>query len=97
MQVNIVDLVLSIKRTVHDELLECYKNAFNNPTNKDGELSDSIRFYQSLNKEQQELIFSLIENSCWNTVSSFFAWLDGVYLLDSQPEHVELKYCGDDC
>ena len=95
MQINLVDLVLAMKKKIYDELLEDYKNVFNEPVKYDNEIADSIKFYQSLNKKQQGLVFNLIENSSWNTMSSFLAWLDGTYLLENQPEHVNLKYDGE--
>jgi len=95
---NLVDLVLGIKKKHHRQML-AYENFFSqNFSENTDDYSKFIQFYQTLNNEEKRLVSSFIEQSITDTTSSIFAWLDGVSFLEGQPKKsLELKYEGEEC
>ncbi|WP_342512331.1 hypothetical protein MKY34_17150 [Sporosarcina sp. FSL K6-1522] len=92
-KLNPVDLVVAIKNDIYLEHISSFEGILNTSTSDNADmLSESVRFYQSLNEEQKSLFFYLIQNSISDTISNVFGWLDGVYYLDNQTENVKLIF-----
>ncbi|MEC1180001.1 hypothetical protein P9B03_15985 [Metasolibacillus meyeri] len=92
-KINPVDLVLDIKRDIYLEHISGYEKVLNTPiTDSADTLTEGARFYQSLDENQRNVLLSLMRNSISDTISSVFAWLDGVYYLENQTENIELKF-----
>jgi len=92
-KLNPVDLILDIKKDVYLEQISSFESTLNIPSSDNVDmLSESVRFYQSLNDYQKSMLFYLIESSVSNTISNVFGWLDGVYYLEKQTENLELKF-----
>lgn len=92
-KINPVDLVLEIKKDIYLEHISSCEGTLNTPLSDNTDmLSEGVRFYQSLNESQKNLLFYLIKNSISDTISNVFGWLDGVYYLENQTESLELKF-----
>jgi len=91
-KLNPVDLVLDFKKDIYLEHISSFEETLNTPPSDMDMLSESVRFYQTLNKYQKSMLFYLIESSVSNTISNVFGWLDGVYYLEKQTENLELKF-----
>lgn len=92
-KINPVDLVLEIKKDIYLEHIFSCEGTLNTPLSDNTDmLSEGVRFYQSLNESQKNLLFYLIKNSISDTISNVFGWLDGVYYLENQTESLELKF-----
>ncbi|MCY9549866.1 hypothetical protein [Lysinibacillus xylanilyticus] len=92
-KINPVDLVLEIKKDIYLEHISSCEGTLNTPPPDNTDmLSEGVRFYQSLNESQKNLLFYLIKNSISDTISNVFGWLDGVYYLENQTENLELKF-----
>jgi len=86
------DLVYAIKKRMYDDAFLSYKETYSKSLDGTDEYSKSIKFFQSLREEEKELILFLIKTTIWDTLSDFFGWLDGVYLVSNQEEDVDLKF-----
>lgn len=92
-KLNPVDLVVAIKNDIYLEHIFSCEGILNTSASDNADmLSESVRFYQSLNEKQKKLFFYLIQNSLSDTISNVFGWLDGVYYLENQTENVELTF-----
>jgi hypothetical protein len=91
-----VELVYAIKQKMYDISLSSYRNTYEkevvDKVKEDNEYIKSIKFFQSLTKEEKDCLFFLIETSIWDTISNFLGWLDGVYYFKEQTESCALKF-----
>ena len=95
MQTNVVDLVIALHEKTYGTSLSAYQKTYGEQALKNMKLSEKKDIYEGLSKEQQDFVFSAVEEAVWNATSLFFACLSGSSPLDIDYQGLELKLKGD--
>jgi len=81
------EFVVKIKHTILDENAAIYKDLFEHTPieqTSDPYWNDALKFFNQLGDNEKKVLFKIMRQVSVNTVSNFFAVLDGVSCLEGQ-------------
>lgn len=92
---DINEFVIKIHDLITKERITIYKDMFNN-TNiekvKNNYWKEALEFYHSIDQKQKEMLFKIIRQISVDTVSTIFALLDGVSIVEGQDDRFILSF-----
>ena len=94
---NVEDFVRSIRKQVLQSNMDIYRELFRETKRNDATdeyWQCALSLYGSLDDDMKEVLFAVIRQVMVDTISSIFALLDGVSLLENQEEDFELLHSG---
>lgn len=90
---TVEEFVEKVKRSVVDENIQTYRELFNEMSLSDATdqyWQTALRFFHTLKREEQGVLFQIIRQVSIDTVSNLFGVLDGVSSLDGSFESFKL-------